>query len=386
MAHDIGNPPFGHSGEKAISQFFLDNGEKKNIKTRWTADKHILTSIKDIYINDSFPDKERWGELTHFEGNANGLRYLTHSYDGKIKGGLRLTYTTLASTLKYPCSYNGINGKYHHRKKYNFFLSETEIFKEICGHTKMIIDNNDISSGLLAYKRHPFVYLTEAADDICYKLIDIEDAQRLGIVNSDRVIESFLSLIKFLRVHGDYNRVEIMSNSIRDVNDRVSYLRAKCINALAVKCAEIFMENSDEILNGTFNTELLKVVVEKVNCEVLQTPGTRNNGKCMTLEEMTENIIYKHPKVVKIEALGYKILNDLLDIFIPAMVTNCPSKKDEKFRQIIPLQFQYENMFEIVNNEYDRVFSVLDFFSGMTDEFALRLYRELTGVQISSHD
>lgn len=352
LAHDIGNPPFGHSGEKAISKYFIDN--------------------KDLFIEGGnrlrdYFDSIYWEELIHFEGNANGLRYLTHSFNGKTPGGLRLTYTTLAATLKYPCSVDGTNEDFKHRNKFNFFQNEKEIFKTVCSKTNMIKE----SDNPLIYKRHPFVFLTEAADDICYKLIDIEDSQRLKIVDSNEVIGYMLNLIKCLKVH-DFNKVESSINRIDDINDKVSYLRAKSINALSVICADRFNTNLHEIINGDFNDELISLINKQ--CEEM--------GK---INKLTENEIYNHPKVMKIEVAGYKILYDLLELFIPAVLKENPTHMDKKLKRMIPKQFMYDE--DIVNlSGYEKVFSVLDYLSGMTDAFALNLYKELKGIEISSHD
>jgi len=368
LAHDIGNPPFGHSGEKAISKFFEDN--------------EALVIEKEKKLKDYFRGVE-WDELLNFEGNANSLRYLTHSFTGKIKGGIRLTYTTLASILKYPCSVTGIDEKVKHKKKFNFFQNEKDIYKDICEKTNMQSEG----PGLLSYKRHPFVYLTEAADDICYKMIDIEDAHRLGIVQTEEVVNLFLNLIYCLKVH-KFEKVQSNTSDIKDPNEKVSYLRAKCINALTVVCADRFMENEPEIIEGTFDDELMNIVSKK--CSEMK-----------AITDLTETKIYNHPKVVKLELLGYQILYDLLELFIPAILKEKLTHKDKKLIQVIPRQFMHDYTIEynkttkeyriIYKNgtdvgSYQKVFFVLDFLSGMTDEFALRLYKELKGIEISSHD
>src|SRR6218665_3493683 len=175
LAHDIGNPAFGHSGEKAISNYFVENAEEL---------------IEGKKLQDHFSERE-WKDLTNFEGNANALRILTATFKGKSSGGLRLTYTTLAALLKYPCESNASEKKSKHRSKYGFFQAEKETVIEICEELHMIRESIDP----VIYKRHPFVYLTEAADDICYRIIDYEDAQRLGILSSAEVETDFIALI-----------------------------------------------------------------------------------------------------------------------------------------------------------------------------------------------
>jgi dGTPase len=352
LAHDIGNPPFGHSGEKAISNYFNDNKD--------------LIIERGMRLREYF-DAIYWEDLLNFDGNANGVRYLTHSFNGKMQGGVRLTYTTLASLLKYPCSVRGKDDRFKHRKKFNFFQNEKETFLKICEKTNMQKE----SSNPLIYKRHPFVYLTEAADDICYKLIDIEDAQRLKIIDSYTVVAYLMDLIKCLKIH-DSTKVENSVSEIKDTNEKVSYLRAKCINALTITCADTFTEHAAEIINGTFNDELISNV-------------NKNCSEMKKITEITEEKIYKHHKVVKLELLGYQILYDLLGLFIPAILKENPSHRDGKIIQIIPSQFMYDT--NIINiDPIEKVFSVLDFLSGMTDEFALRLYKQLKGIEINTHD
>lgn len=138
---------------------------------------------------------------------------MTHTFDNKTPGGFRLTYTTLASTLKYPCESFGIDPeqKMKHRKKYNFFQTDRKIFQEVCQITNMQLEKNDP----LIYKRHPFSFLTEAADDICYRLIDMEDAHRLGIISTPNIEEKLIALIKCMtdtfasKLYKDLHGIEI---------------------------------------------------------------------------------------------------------------------------------------------------------------------------------
>ena len=171
LAHDIGNPAFGHSGEKAISNYFIE---------------HADTLIEGQSLRSFFNDSE-WQDLVTFEGNANALRVLTHPYRDKPVTGMGLTYSTLASILKYPCEATAIDKKYKHRKKYGFFQTEKETFLDIAKELHMHQEEGD----KVIYKRHPFVYLVEAADDICYRIIDMEDAQRLGIISKERTSDAF---------------------------------------------------------------------------------------------------------------------------------------------------------------------------------------------------
>jgi len=348
LAHDIGNPSFGHSGEKAISKYFLKN---ENL----SMNGHTLRS---------FFDKVEWNDLINFEGNANGFRLLTSNFNGKMPGGLRLTYTTLAATLKYPCESSGINQSIKHRSKYGFFQNEKKLFEEICSTLNMVKEFNDP----LSYKRHPFVYLTEAADDICYNMIDLEDAHRVGLIDSITVEKLFRKLAKCLKVY-DFTEVEKTVDAITDTNDRISYLRAKCINGLTLKCADRFVENMYEIINGTFKEELFSIIESQ--CSEMK-----------NIKEIIEEKVYNNASVLKIEIAGYKVLYDLLDLFIPAVLEKSPSHKDKKIRKLIPQQYRVEPDV----TDYDKVLSVLDFITGMTDPFATQFYKDVTGIDTTSNN
>ncbi len=244
LAHDIGNPPFGHSGEKAISKYFLDSSS---------------TIIESGKVLRNYYKENHWSDLINFEGNANGLRLLTNDFVGKRPGGLRLTYTTLASIIKYPCSSSCLGkGDGIHTKKFNYFHSEKKSFQSICKETNMIeIVNED--GGEKRYKRHPFVYLLEVADDICYSLIDIEDAHRIGILNQldvETILKDVIECVNKGMQEKTYSNIQSIFNdaeSIDDRNDRISFLRAKCINILTILASEIFISKSDEIIKGDFS-------------------------------------------------------------------------------------------------------------------------------------
>lgn len=175
LAHDLGNPPFGHSGEKAIQTFFSESGGQK-----------LRSLIKP----------ELWNDLTRFEGNANAFRLLTHRYSGRREGGFVMTYSMLASIVKYPfaSSYSGtpaVGGK----EKFGFFNTEAETFRRVAddlGIIKLSADGEP-----LLYARHPLVYLVEAADDICYEIMDIEDAHKLKLVSYEETTRLFLDFFEF---------------------------------------------------------------------------------------------------------------------------------------------------------------------------------------------
>ncbi|WMJ73946.1 dNTP triphosphohydrolase [Cytophagaceae bacterium ABcell3] len=346
LAHDIGNPAFGHSGEKAISNYF------KEYKSE---------VIEGVALKDYFNAKE-WSDFQNFEGNANAIRILTHQFNGKSEGGMKLTYATLAAILKYPCESVAYDKNLKHRKKYGFFQSEKDTVLRICKSLNMLEESADPTS----YKRHPFVYLTEAADDICYRVIDLEDAQRLGILPSVEAEGLLAMLLESLGENMD--KVNNTLNRISDKNERISYLRARSINALITQTVEIFSQYSDEIITGTYNDTLIDALQDR--CPALQ-----------EILKVSVDKIYNHDSVIEIEIAGYNVMSDILSMMVPAVLKQSPSHKDKKVLRLLPEQF----LFSKEATAYERVLSVLDFVSGMTDSYATELYRKVFGIEIPKH-
>jgi dGTPase len=349
LAHDIGNPAFGHSGEKAISAYFMDNAQCK-------IDSRELSSF--------FSDKE-WRDLCHFEGNANAVRTLTHSFRGRFKGGFGLTYTTIASILKYPCEATAVDRNFKHRKKYGFFQTEKELVQRLAEELNMIGESKEP----LVYKRHPFVYLVEAADDICYRIIDMEDAHRLGIISTEEIVSLFMDVIKSMSHPEDGEKAYRNFKDIEDTNEAIAFLRAKVINVLTLQAVDLFLENRETILDGSFNDTLLDKT-EK-NC-----PPLREINK-LSLEK-----IYQHTTVMQIEIAGYNVLSELLHLFVPALLKESPSHKEQNVLRLFPYQF---TEYQLTNSRYEKLMSALDFLSGMTDTYATELYRRLKGIVIPQH-
>lgn len=350
LAHDIGNPAFGHSGEKAISAYFINNANATiDGKTLW-----------------EFFTEKQWADISNFEGNANALRILTHTFKGRLIGGLGLTYTTIASILKYPCEAIGIDKQFSHRKKYGFFQSEAGAINKIADRLGMIKEDGET----LSYKRHPFVYLVEAADDICYRIIDMEDAHRLGILSHELVKDSFLHVIRSLKTKGDdENKTLNIYNRIDDLNEKISYLRAKAINYLTHAAAETFWVNRHHILEGTFNDTLLDNIENR-------------HGAFKEVMKISNEKIYNHDTVLKIEIAGYNVMSELLSLFVPALLKQDPDHKDKKILKLFPLQYRE---FEHTIVTYERILNAFDLISGMTDLYATELYRTLKGVEIPQH-
>ncbi|MFN8339551.1 MAG: dNTP triphosphohydrolase [Saprospiraceae bacterium] len=344
LAHDLGNPAFGHSGEKAISNFFISNQERKlNNK-----------SLRAHY------SEEEWSDLTQFEGNANALRMLTRQFKGKLEGGQSLMYVTLASIIKYPCASNEINKNFQHRKKYGYFRSDESAFENII--TEFGLHTND---GQI--QRHPFVYLVEAADDICYRIIDMEDAHRIGILSTERTEYLLMNLLS--QIDNRFERTKEVLSQIQDSNEAISFLRAKSINALANKAVEIFIENRQAILSGTFNSTLVDEI-EK----------SSDGLKQINIESV--NKIYNHVSVIEVELAGYNVMSEILSVFVEAVLNDDKSSLQKKCLLLIPDQFMSA---ADDKSPYEKTMNVLDFVSGMTDGYATELYRKMKGIDIPSH-
>ncbi|CEJ68916.1 Deoxyguanosinetriphosphate triphosphohydrolase [Chryseobacterium oranimense G311] len=338
LCHDVGNPAFGHSGEDAIASYFERN--EKDLKLK-------------------FNEKE-WADLVNFEGNANAIRVLAQRQQGKDDGGIQLTFSTLASIAKYPCEAVAKKKGIIHRKKFGFFQNEKDIFLEIAKSTNLILENEEP----YIFKRHPFVWLVEAADDICYNIIDMEDAHRLGIVSTSDCENLFFELIK--SESSDTEKVKNKLASISNENEKISYLRAKAINALINKSLEIYKHNFETILQGNLNNGLLDIYKSE-------------NRALQDIESFSIEKIYNHKAVVEIENAGYNVMYELLDHFIPSILKPEDERKsyDKKALKLLPRQFVYEE-----GTDYQKVLGVIDFVSGMTDNFATDLYRKIKGIDI----
>lgn len=335
LAHDLGNPAFGHSGEAAISYYFT-NGDGSIYKDKVT--------------------EAQWEDLTHFEGNANAFRILTHPYAGKGYGSFALTYSTLASIAKYPCeSLAGHDKSKIFRKKYGFFQSEQAGFEKIATELGLA----KVEDNCLIYKRHPIVYLVEAADDICYNIIDLEDAHRLKIL-SYREVEDLL-----LPLANDPKMAERL-DEIDDDDAKISFLRAKSINTLIGQCSELFYREQETILSGDFNYSLIDQINEPFRSIM------------KNIETISIKKIYNYSSVVQIEVAGYKVMGGLLEEFIPAYLNN-NSHYSKKLVELIPKQFITKK-----TDEYSKIQTVLDFVSGMTDLYAVELFRKIKGISFPS--
>ena len=326
VAHDIGNPPFGHSGEKAIGEFFQFN--------KGTAIKHLLTEAE-------------YADLCNFEGNANGFRIVNESRLG-VEGGLRLTYATLGAFTKYPKESLPIQPtKNIADKKYGFFQGDKAFFKEVAD-TLGLISNSQ--QGELRYARHPLAFLVEAADDICYTIIDFEDGINLGLISEEVALEYMGGIISD-RIHRDkYAKLQTKE-------ERIAYLRAVAIGALVQDATEIFIENEDAILNGNFHQSLLRLskyrhqITDVIDCSVEH--------------------IYQSDEVVEKEVQGYVILQHLLDIFFTAII-NFENGRETSFDKLLlkKLPEKYQKKGSI----YDKVMGITCYIASLTDSKAVELH------------
>ena len=330
LAHDLGNPPFGHSGEKAISTYF---SEGKGI-----ALKEELSSIE-------------WDDLIHFEGNANAFRLLTHQFEGRRKGGFVMTYSTLASIVKYPFS-SRLAGK---KSKFGFFLSEEADFQKIA--TELGITRLSQEGEPLRYARHPLVYLVEAADDICYQMMDIEDAHKLKLLTHAETKELYSLFFDDKRKQ----RIEEICRIVTDVNEQIAYLRSSVIGALIKECTRVFVEHEEEILSGEFEGSLIKHI------------GAPLKEAYQHCSEIAFHKIYRSSDVLDIELAGFRVISTLIDLMINAVRT-----PEKAYSQLLinRMSSQYN-----VNAPtlYEKIQAVLDYISGMTDVYALDLYRKIKG-------
>ena len=330
LAHDMGNPPFGHSGEKAIGTYF---SEGKGLSL-----KPLLSSAE-------------WNDLTHFEGNANAFRLLTHQFRGRRPGGFVLTYSTLASIVKYPFS-SQLAGE---KQKFGFFLSEQKDYERIAnelGITRISKDDEPIR-----YARHPLVFLVEAADDICYQMMDIEDAHKLKILTTQETKELYSCFFTKERL----KRIHKICQIVTDTNEQIAYLRSSAIGVLTKACVEAFVNHEEEILNGTFQGTLIKNI---------SAPIREAYEKC---SQTSFAKIYCAKDVLDIELAGYQVITTLVDLMIEAV--RFPHKAYSQLL-INRVSHQYDMQAPTL---YGKIQAVLDYISGMTDIYALDLYRKING-------
>ena len=335
LAHDLGNPPFGHSGEKAIQTFFSE-GPGQKIK--------------------SMVSSEFWDDITHFEGNANAFRILTHRFKGRRQGGFVMTYSMLASIVKYPFA-SCLAGNHG---KFGFFASETESYRKIAD--ELGIFCKSAPGEPLKYARHPLVYMVEAADDICYEIMDIEDSHKLKILSFAETEHLLLSF--FDEDIQQKIRQRIIDEELTDENEKVVYMRASVIGKLENECVAAFLAHEEEILAGTFEGCLIDHISE------------RQKKAYKECEKISYSKIYQSKPVLDIELSGYQIMATLMEVFIEAAVNPSRFYSKQLLRRVSS-QYDIEN-----ENLEERIMAVIDYISGMTDIYALDIYQKINGISL----
>ncbi|MCX2681286.1 deoxyguanosinetriphosphate triphosphohydrolase [Galbibacter sp. EGI 63066] len=334
LAHDIGNPPFGHSGEKAIGEYFKTG--------------------KGIQYKSVLTDKE-YQDLIDFEGNANGFKILTESREG-IVGGLRLSYATLGAFMKYPKE--SLPKKPTQEiadKKFGFFQSEKDVFVDVAEELGLIQTRTgkDIS-----YARHPLTFLVEAADDICYTIIDFEDGINLGLIQEEYALEYLIKLVKDTINTKKYH-------SLTTKEDRLGYLRALSINTLITDAVRIFIENEEAILKGEFHVSLLEKSKYKAQIE--------------DIIDLSIKKIYRSQEVIQKEIVGYKIINQLLDTFCGAVMRTRENKATNYDKLVLNL---LPERYKKTKGGYESLLSVSQFVAGLTDGNALLIFNKINGTLV----
>jgi len=335
LAHDMGNPPFGHSGEKAIQTYFTE-GPGRDLQRE---------------VSHQF-----WDDITHFEGNANAFRLLTHQFKGRRQGGFVLTYSMLASIVKYPYSSSAPSRK----GKFGFFNTERDIYRRIADELGIICSSQPGEP--LKYVRHPLVYLVEAADDICYEIMDIEDAHKLKILSFDETARLMLGF--FSEEKRQHILQRIVDEGLTDNNEKVVYMRACVIGELEHECVRVFCDHEEQLLAGTFEGSLVDHIAE---------PLCQAYADC---SQLSVSRIYKSRPVLDVELSGYKIMETLMGHFVEAAH--------------YPERFYSKQLISRVSSQYDidspdletRLMAVIDYISGMTDVYALDVYQKICGISL----
>ncbi len=335
LAHDLGNPPFGHAGEDAISDFFKDHQAGQSFRTK--------------------VDESHWEDLIRFEGNAQGFRILN-----KNQFGLKLTYASLGAFTKYPCPahFPARNKAKRSQKKFGFFQSEKNVFTAVASELQLI-ETSDRS-----WNRHPLAFLVEAADDICYSIIDLEDGCSLGLVQfpeAEQLFEGVLSR----------NKAKLGKLShLQTIPEKIGFLRALAIGDLMEECSDIFLAHENEILNGKFDQALADVC----------------NSKNALKEIINVSVkkIYQARSVVEIEASGHEVLPGLLEEFVKAgesVMTGKSNRKYSNLQKLIPHDIAL-GIQAAGQDHYIMLRLIIDFISGLTDKHALSLFRKIKGIAL----
>ncbi len=335
LAHDIGNPPFGHSGEKAIGEYFKTGNGKQY---------------------QALLSKKEYQDIIDFEGNANGFKLLNESRKG-VDGGLRMSYATLGAFMKYPKESLPKNPSKHIAvKKFGFFQTERDFFKEVADELGLIPTGigDDIS-----FCRHPLTYLVEAADDICYTIIDFEDGINLGLISEEYALEYLIKLVKGNINAKKYHELALME-------DRLSYLRALAINTLIADAIEVFIANENSILDGSFPVSLMHKSAYK--------------AQISDIIALSVEKVYQSKEVVEKEIAGFQIISDILEVFTTALVRrkeHMASSYDHLILRILPESYQKTGA-----TYYEILLNACCFVASLSDGAAILLHKKIKGIEI----
>lgn len=333
LAHDLGNPPFGHAGEDAISDFFLHHPAGQSFKEN---------------VSES-----EWSDLITFEGNAQGFRILN-----KNQYGLKLSFATLGAFTKYPCPslFPQRDKSKRSQKKFGFFETEKNIFTEVAQQLELI----NVAQGV--FSRHPLAFLVEAADDICYSIIDLEDGCSLGLVSYEEAKKLFENVIT--KNKSKLGKLQYLTSK----QEKIGYLRALAIGDLMDECCSLFLDSEKEILMGTFDQSLVD------HCP--------SREALSQIIKLSKDKIYQARQVVEIEATGHEVLPGLLKEFLQAgehIAYKGISRKYANLSLLLPEDTRWSIQQE-PSNTYGLVRNIVDFVSGLTDKHAISLFRKIKGV------
>ena len=335
LAHDIGNPPFGHSGEKAIGEYFR-TGSGKRFKAELT--------------------EKEYRDIVDFEGNANGFKLVTETRKG-VEGGLRLSYATLGACMKYPKESLPKKPTSHVAdKKFGFFQADIDSFVEVAAELGLKATGKGRDIG---YCRHPLTFLVEAADDICYTIIDFEDGINLGLIPEDYALEYLIKLVKDNINIKKYNNLVFMS-------DRLSYLRALAINTLISDAVRIFIEHEEAILNGEFSVSLME--------------KSKYKAQIADILRLSVQKIYNSQEVLEKEIAGYKVISDILEVYTTALIGQKEGNSSNYDRLIIAsMPEPYRNT---EGSTYSVLLNVCCYVASLSDSTAVHIHNKIMGRQL----
>ncbi len=334
LAHDLGNPPFGHVGERAIREYFA---------------RHAPAGLLD-----GLSDRQR-ADLLRFEGNAQAFRILTRLEHPWRGGGLGLTHSTLGAFMKYPCTSEVAAAKPRGRsgRKHGLMAGELAAWTRAAD----AVGLTSRSASTDHWPRHPLAFLTEAADDMAYLLLDLEDGFRLKHVSE----ADYLKLVRPLAgAHGDDTAATQRLPHRGDQLDRAGWLRARAIDTLIHQFAETFMARMDTILEGSFDDELRKFISLADELDLV--------------EQACVKQCYEARDVLKMELAGAEAIQGLLQHFVNALLEpdSLRGKHQRRLRSMV---------ISDDGSRYDQLVRITDHVAGMTDNYAVRLYRELRGMR-----